>query len=95
VIKTAGPITSRILRMTGFAGMVAPNGCAYLLAEHIDNAALRAHEQCHLDQMQRDGWRFWPRVVWYVVRYGYTNSPYEIECREAEQRAWTTTKPSI
>jgi uncharacterized protein YjeT (DUF2065 family) len=67
LIKTAGPITSRILRLTGFAGMVAPNGVAYLLAEHIDNAALRAHEQCHLDQMQRDGWTFWPRVVWYVI----------------------------
>jgi hypothetical protein len=94
VIKTAGPITSRILRMTGFAGMVAPNGCAYLLAEHIDNAGLRAHEQCHLEQMQRDGWRFWPRCIWYVIRYGYERSPYEIECREAEQRAWNLNPPT-
>ena len=93
MIRPAGPITGRILRWTGFAGMVCPNGVAYLLPEHIDNAALRAHEQCHLDQMARDGWRFWPRVVWYVIRYGYERSPYEIEAREAE-RQWTTTTPS-
>jgi hypothetical protein len=95
MIKVAGPITSRILRLTGFAGMVAPNGVAYLLAEHIDNAGLRAHEQCHLDQIQRDGWRFWPRCIWYVVRYGYERSPYEIECREAEQRAWNLNPPTL
>ena len=93
MIRPAGPITGRILRWTGFAGMVCPNGVAYLLPEHIDNPALRAHEQCHLDQMARDGWRFWPRCIWYVVRYGYERSPYEIEAREAE-RQWTTTTPS-
>ena len=77
---------SHVLRGLGFAGVVVPNRTIYLVPEHFANPVLRAHELQHIAQIERDGWMFWPRCIWYVIRYGYQNSPYEIECREVEAR---------
>jgi hypothetical protein len=48
----------------------------------MSNAGLIRHEQAHVMQIERDGaWRWTVRVFWYLLRYGYKNSPYEIEAR--------------
>lgn len=42
------------------------------------------HEQEHLNQMTREGkLRFMANYVWWLLRYGYWNNPYEIEARKA------------
>ena len=75
---------SFILRSCGCAGLTTPWRTIYLLPECFADPTLRAHELCHIAQLDRDGpWLFWPRCCWYVLRYGYWNSPYEIECRAA------------
>ena len=84
--RRTSPVGSVSLRGLGFAGVVLPSKTIYLLPEHFADPVLRAHELQHIAQIERDGWIFWPRAFWYVIRYGYTNSPYEIECRRAEDQ---------
>ena len=47
---------------------------------------LEAHEQCHVRQWWR-GWiiGFAVLYVYYLIKYGYRNNPYEIEARQAER----------
>lgn len=43
-----------------------------------------AHENRHKEQYARDGVVcFLCKYVWYLIRYGYKNNPYEVDAREA------------
>lgn len=58
---------------------------AYIMPGCEDNARLIRHELCHLRQIERDGRaKFAVRYMWWLLRYGYHDNPYEIEAREAE-----------
>ena len=47
-----------------------------------ENYALAAHEAVHVSQIERDGAIKWTvKIFYYLVRYGYINSPYEVEAR--------------
>lgn len=38
------------------------------------------HETIHIHQMQTDGlFKFYIKYMYYTIRYGYDNNPYEIE----------------
>ena len=43
------------------------------------------HEACHIEQVKRDGRiKFICKYLWYNIKYGYRNNPYELEAdREA------------
>ena len=42
-----------------------------------------AHENHHKVQWKRDGIiKFALKYLWYQIRYGYKNNPYEVEARE-------------
>lgn len=70
------------LRATGAWAVTTPWRVIYCRPEHLGHERLLAHEQVHLEQIQRDGAVVWTlKVVWYLMRYGYRNSPYEIEAR--------------
>ena len=82
MIHTATRPLAWLLRSGGYAGIAMPWGIAYIIPERIDDESLRAHESVHLMQIERDGpWLFTARVLWYLVRYGYDRSPYELEAR--------------
>ncbi len=84
IISARGAV-AWLLRTLGFSAVYAPNCNIYVLPECIHDDALIAHERCHHKQRLRDGYyTFWFFICWYVIRYGYWNSPYEIEAREAE-----------
>lgn len=84
--KTAGPISRLILKACGFQAIVSPWRTIYILAENETDKVLRHHELIHIEQMARDGQAlFWLKLVWYLIRYGYKNSPYEVE---AYARQW-------
>ena len=52
----------------------------------LENSAWVRHEVCHVQQWKRDGiFLFFFQYIWYSLRYGYRNNPYEIEAREAEK----------
>ena len=55
----------------------------YLTFDALDNKGLRAHEEIHMAQYADYGTvKFLMLYVWYSIRYGYRNNPFEIEARE-------------
>jgi len=50
------------------------------------NHAWERHENKHKEQWKREGLiKFAVKYLWYQIRYGYQNNPFEIEAREAEK----------
>lgn len=44
--------------------------------------ALYNHEACHIEQVKKEGrLKFVIKYLFYNIRYGYTNNPYEVEAR--------------
>lgn len=73
------------LRRTGFWAITLPlwRPTIYVLAEHMDDADLIAHELVHVEQIERMGRvRFLATYLWYQVRYGYALNPLEQEARQ-------------
>lgn len=43
------------------------------------------HEACHIEQVKRDGrLKFIVKYLFYNIKYGYKNNPYEVEARKYE-----------
>ena len=46
---------------------------------------MRLHEEQHIKQIEKEGsWKFVFKYLFYLLKYGYINNPYEIEAREVE-----------
>ena len=55
-------------------------GKPYMLSESHYN-----HETCHIEQVKRDGrLKFIVKYLFYNIKYGYKNNPYEVEARKYE-----------
>ena len=81
-MKTATGLILWFLKMTGAWAVTMPWKTIYARPEHVGNLKLIAHEQVHVQQIERDGpWLWTLKIVWYLIRYGYKKSPYEIEAR--------------
>lgn len=51
------------------------------------------HEMEHIYQVEREGWlRFYIKYLWYSMRHGYQNNPYEIQARQAQEQPLTTAE---
>ena len=61
---------------------------SYFTCDEIKvDKAWHKHEDKHKEQWKRDGRiKFSIRYLWWSLRYGYYNNPYEIEAREAEKK---------
>jgi len=76
----ANRIECLILRRLGFAAVCWPWRRIAILPEWLDHPALRRHELIHLEQINRHGpIAFTILALWYLARYGYKRSPFEIE----------------
>lgn len=83
-IKPAKRVVLLWMKLTGFRGITLP-WAIYLHPTRIADMKLIRHEIKHAEQMKRDGvLRFLVKYLWWSVRYGYWNNPYEIEARAAE-----------
>jgi len=81
-MKEAKGIILWLLRWVNHWAVTMPWGTIYCVPEQLYNVRLMTHEQVHLDQIKRDGAiLFTLKVLWYLLRYGYANSPYEVEAR--------------
>ena len=70
------------LKATGAWAVATPWRRVYCLPSKLGDTDLWAHEQVHLQQIQRDGAVRWTvKALWYLLRYGYKDSPYEVEAR--------------
>ena len=82
-MKTAYGFWLWLLRYVGHAAVTLPWGTVYCFPGREFDDALFAHERVHLIQIERDGAILWTLKTWYYYfRYGYQNSPYEVEARQ-------------
>ena len=70
------------LKASNSLAITMPWKTVYCRPGQEDNYALAAHEAVHVAQIERDGAIKWTvKIFWYLLRYGYINSPYEVEAR--------------
>ena len=83
MIKPAPPLVRAFLRAAKSYGICMPWRTIDLMPEHISNAGLIRHEQVHVAQIEREGAITWTiKIFWYLLRYGYKNSPSEVDARK-------------
>ena len=90
------PVKLRVIYGTWF---VPPGKLAWVLypfmffrqpKEEVTDTLFR-HEWEHVDQVWREGWlKFYCKYVWYSIRRGYHDNPYEIEARVRAHKPLTT-----
>lgn len=68
------------LRKMQLVALVTPWRNIYILSPWLRCPVVRRHELVHIEQIERDG-AFWFSVkyVWWLLRYGYRQNPYEVE----------------
>jgi len=68
--------------MWGYAGKVRYPFVLFRDSQNRVSDKLFRHELEHVYQIQREGvLKFYAKYLWYLVRRGYKNVPYEIEAR--------------
>jgi hypothetical protein len=81
-MKTAPLPVLWFLKLAGALAVTMPWKTVYCRPGQELNYALAAHEAVHVAQIERDGAIKWTaKIFWYLLRYGYVNSPYEVEAR--------------
>ena len=86
-IKEATGLFLLLLNLFKFDAWASVWKTIYIRKEHYHNERLIAHEMCHIGQIKADGWYWQPiKYLYYTVRYGYKNNPYEVEARKAEDK---------
>lgn len=84
-IKESTYLSKWFLKLFGYDGHASLWRTVYILPEHFSDNALINHELEHIRQIEREGkFKFSVKYLYFLVRYGYWNNPYEIQAREAE-----------
>ena len=69
----------------GFKGWTSFWNTIYLHPDHLGDEPLIRHEMAHIDQINREGrLKFAIKYLYFTIRYGYWDNPYEVEARAAE-----------
>ena len=71
-----------IIRFFGFDAITFGRH-VFVSSRGYDDQKLLAHEQVHINQYAKEGfiW-FILKYIWFSVRYGYYNNPFEVEARK-------------
>lgn len=81
-MKTAPLLIQWFLRASNAWAVTMPWKTVYCVPGQEHNDRLAAHEAVHVEQIQRDGAVRWTvKIFYYLIRYGYKKSPYEVEAR--------------
>lgn len=53
------------------------------IGDNLITQDMYKHELCHVEQIKREGrLKFIFKYLYYNIKYGYINNPYEVEARE-------------
>lgn len=56
------------------------------MEEFVNDRRWFKHELAHIEQYQKHGVpKFLTLYLWYSIKYGYYNNPFEVEAREKEK----------
>ena len=81
-MKTAPLPILWFLKLAGALAVTMPWRTVYCRPGEEGNQPLAAHEAVHVAQIERDGAVMWTlKIFYYLLRYGYLKSPYEVEAR--------------
>jgi len=81
-MKTAPLLILWFLKLANALAITMPWKTVYCRPGEEANYLLQAHEAVHVTQIERDGAFLWTiKIFYYLIRYGYINSPYEVEAR--------------
>lgn len=84
-VQTATGPLAWLMRRAGFLGWTSFWHKVYVLPGHERNERLLRHEAKHLEQIEREGRIvFSVKYLYWLIRRGYWNHPYEIEARASE-----------
>lgn len=75
----------RVLFLMGYVAFTCPfnKKVYYKNKEILNNKLIKAHEEVHLKQIDENGKiKFSLKYIYYLLRYGYKNNPYEVEARK-------------
>lgn len=73
------------MKLCGFQGWTSFWNVIYLDPDHMADEKLIRHEMKHIEQIKTEGrLKFAVKYVYYTIRHGYWNNPYEVEARAAE-----------
>lgn len=82
--RRAGRFWTFVLDRFGFVAIALP-WSIYCKESHIADPRIARHEYQHIAQMRRDGMLvWWVTAGYYLLRFGYWDSPYEIEARAVQ-----------
>lgn len=82
--KHASGLIRMYMRACGFRGWTSLWNTIYY-TELDPPDWLKRHERKHLEQMERDGKvKYMLKYIYFLIRYGYKDNPYECEARLAE-----------
>jgi len=82
-IVEAEGIYKLFLTKLGYGAITMPWKTIHMLSDRLQDEKLVAHEMVHIEQIEREGALiFTLKYLWYNIKYGYDNNPYEIEARE-------------
>jgi len=82
-MKTAPKPIQWFLKISNALAVTMPWKTVYCLPGQENNLKLAAHEAVHIAQIERDGAIKWTiKILYYLLRHGYINSPYEVEARK-------------
>lgn len=87
MFKEAKHIYKWFLKTFGYVAIVNPFSltCYVLEGYFPPSVPLKAHEDTHFKQIKKDGRIiFCLKYLWYILLYGYTGNPYEIEAKQKE-----------
>ena len=77
--KTMCSPTSKVAMIDPFFLKILTIGDPYITTKHYN------HEACHIEQVKREGrLKFITKYLFYNIKYGYQNNPYEVEARSKE-----------
>lgn len=72
----------QILFKMGYTAFTFPFNKTVYYRDSSVMTSQRSHEDVHLAQIEDEGaYKFSAKYLYYLVRYGYTNNPYEVEAR--------------
>jgi hypothetical protein len=86
-IKIATGFMAWVLRRCRFRAWASNWNVIYVQKQWFNDSKVLNHELCHAEQIRQDGLFWMPiKYLWYWIRYGQKNNPYELQAKKAEQR---------
>lgn len=86
-VKTASGLIMMYMNLMDFDGWASYWNTVYIRPGYENDSRLVRHEKIHLEQMEKEGkFIFSIKYIWYILRFGYLDNPYEIEARERSKQ---------